>query len=55
MAMERGVRFGKFQLVDSAHTIADVNLVKDDRRKREGKGTRDAEARWGAKGNSSRG
>jgi IS5 family transposase len=50
IAMERGVKFGKLQVVDSVHTIADVNLVKDEERKREGRPPRDGEARWGAKG-----
>ncbi len=51
MAMEKGVKFGKLQVVDSVHTIADVNLVKDKQRKGEGKPPRDGGARWGAKGN----
>ena len=51
MAIEKGVKFGKLQVVDSVHTIADVNLVKDERRKREGKAARDGDASWGAKGN----
>lgn len=50
IAMERGIKFGKLQVVDSVHTIADVNLIKDERRKREGKSPRDGEARWGVKG-----
>ena len=50
IAMEKGVKFGKLQVVDSVHAIADVNLVKDERRKREGKSPRDGGARWGAKG-----
>ena len=33
IAMEKGVKFGKLQVVDSVHTIADVNLVKEERRK----------------------
>lgn len=51
MAIEKGVKFGKLQVVDSVHTIADVNLIKDERRKREGKATRDGGAGWGANGN----
>ncbi len=50
MAMEKGVKFGKLQVVDSVHTIADVNLVKDEGRKREGRPPRDRDACWGAKG-----
>ena len=45
------MKFGKLQIVDSVHTIANVNLIKDEKRRREGKAPRDAEANWGAKGN----
>ena len=49
-ARERGVEFGSIQLVDSTHTIADVNVKKDERRQgREGKPRRDRGARWGVK------
>jgi IS5 family transposase len=51
IAMEKGIKFGRIQVVDSVHTIANVNLIKDERRKQEGKVSRDADARWGAKGN----
>lgn len=51
MAIEKGVKFGKLQVVDSVHTIADVNLIKDERRRRKGKAARDGGAGWGAKGN----
>ena len=50
IAMEKGVEFGKLQIVDSVHTIADVNLVKDEKRRYEGRPARDGDARWGAKG-----
>jgi len=50
IAQEKGINFGKIQVVDSVHTIADVNLAKDERRRREGKPPRDADATWGAKG-----
>jgi len=33
MPMKNGFRFGKLQVVDSVHTIANVNLIKDERRK----------------------
>jgi len=50
-ATEAGVTFGTIQVVDSTHTIADVNTFKDKRRReKEGKGPRDGGARWGAKG-----
>lgn len=50
MAMEKRVKFGGLQVVDSVHTIADVNLVKDERKRREDKPAGGGEARWGAKG-----
>lgn len=49
-ARERGVSFGAIQVVDSTHTIADVNVQKDDKRQeRDGKPPRDGDARWGVK------
>ena len=49
-AQERGVAFGAIQLVDSTHTIANVNVKKDERRQeRGGKSPRDGGARWGVK------
>lgn len=50
MAVEKGIEFGKLQVVDSIHILADVNLTKDEKRKREGRSPRDSDARWGAKG-----
>jgi IS5 family transposase len=50
VAMARGIRFGPIQVIDSVHTVADVNTQKDEaRQKEEGKGPRDPSARWGAK------
>jgi transposase len=49
LAHEQGIRFGGLQIVDSVHTIADVNVVKDDARRKGGKPPRDPGARWGAK------
>jgi IS5 family transposase len=49
-AIEGGVKFGTIQVVDSTHTIADVNTKKDEaRQKRDGKPPRDGGARWGVK------
>ena len=49
-AVDSGVRFGSIQVVDSTHTVANVNTRKDERRqKKEGKPPRDGGARWGAK------
>jgi IS5 family transposase len=50
IALEKGIKFGSIQVVDSVHTVADVNVEKDERRRREGKPPRDGSARWGAKG-----
>ena len=49
-AQRQGVVFGSIQVVDSTHTVADVNVVKDDGRQQgEGKPPRDSGARWGGK------
>ncbi|MFC2030324.1 transposase [Chloroflexota bacterium] len=49
-ARRQGVAFGSVQVVDTTHTVADVNVVRDDRRwKRESKPPRDGVARWEAK------
>ena len=50
LAQKRGIRFGRIQVVDSVHTVADVNVEKDEGRGKKGKGPRDPEARWGVKG-----
>lgn len=50
IAIEKGVKFGKLQLVDSVHTIADVNIAKDRARQKGGSKPRDRDAIWGAKG-----
>lgn len=50
MAQEAGVQFGSIQVIDSVHTVADVNPGKDDRRqKKENKPPRDGDAAWGVK------
>jgi len=38
-------------VVDSIHTVADVNTEKDEKRQRNGRPPRDGGARWGVKGN----
>lgn len=49
-AVRQGVQFGSIQLVDSTHTVANVNVEKDERRQaKEGQEARDREARWGVK------
>jgi IS5 family transposase len=50
IAMAKGVKFGKLQIVDSVHLVADVNVQKDKQRQRGGKPPRDKGATWGAKG-----
>lgn len=50
VAQEKGVKFGKLQIVDSMHLIADVNITKDRQRQKEGKPPHDKDAHWGAKG-----
>ncbi|MDP2919558.1 MAG: transposase [Dehalococcoidia bacterium] len=50
VAQEKGVKFGKLQIVDSVHLVADVNITKDRQRQKEGKPPRDKDAHWGAKG-----
>lgn len=49
-ARGRGVKFGSIQIVDSVHTVANVNTAKDRKRQdKEGKGPRDPDAQWGVK------
>jgi transposase, IS5 family len=50
IAKEQGINFGRIQVVDSVHTLADVNVEKDGSRQKKGKDPRDPDARWGAKG-----
>jgi IS5 family transposase len=50
IAREKGITFGRIQVVDSVHTVADVNVGKDDSRRKKGKGPRDPDAHWGVKG-----
>lgn len=49
LALEKGIEFGTLQIVDSTHTIADVNVQKDKRRQRRGQPPRDGHAAWGVK------
>ncbi len=49
IALESGVQFGSIQIVDSVHSVADVNTSKDESRKKKGKGPRDPDAKWGVK------
>jgi len=50
IAKEKGVKFGKLQLLDTVHVVADVNLEKDKARQKGGGEPRDKDATWGVKG-----
>ncbi len=49
MALQSGIQFGSIQIVDSVHSIANVNTDKDQNRQNKGKDPRDPDARWGVK------
>jgi IS5 family transposase len=49
IALQAGVRFGSIQIVDSVHSVANVNTAKDKKRQHKGKGPHDPDARWGVK------
>jgi IS5 family transposase len=49
LAKEKGISFGHIQVVDATHSIADVDVKKDDGRKDRGGKPRDEEAAWGSK------
>lgn len=48
-AREAGISFGSLQLVDSTHSVADVNVAKERQRDKGGEEPRDPDARWGTK------
>jgi IS5 family transposase len=49
-AQAQGIRFGSIQVIDSTHSVANVNVEKDERRQNKGgKPPRDEGARWGVK------
>jgi len=50
IALASGIQFGSLQVIDSVHSEANVNTAKDKGRKDDGKGPRDPDAKWGAKG-----
>jgi hypothetical protein len=50
VAVELGIEFGRIQVVDSVHAVADLHTQKDEsRQKKEGKGPRDPSAKWRVK------
>ena len=50
IVLTSGIQFGSLQVIDSVHSEANVNTGKDKGRKEDGKGPRDPDAEWGAKG-----
>jgi len=50
IALQSGIQFGSIQVIDSVHSVANVNTGKDQGRKNEGKGPHDPDAKWGVKG-----
>jgi len=50
LAREKGIEFGKMQIVDSTHSTADVDVKKDDQRQGGGDKPRDPDAGWVVKG-----
>ncbi len=48
-AIRKGIHFGTLQIVDSVHSVANVNVEKDERRQKKGKPPRDPDAGWGVK------
>lgn len=50
LAREKGIKFGRIQVVDATHSIADVDVKEDDDRRDKGDGPRDEDASWGTKG-----
>jgi hypothetical protein len=49
VAEESGAVFGSLQIIDGTHTVANVNVQKDDRRQKKGERPRDPNAHWGVK------
>ena len=49
IALQKGVHFGSIQIVDSVHSVANVNPAKDKQRQNKGQGPHDPDARWGVK------
>jgi IS5 family transposase len=49
-AQEKGIKLGRIQVVDATHTLADVDVGKDNERRGGGAKPRDEDAAWGSKG-----
>lgn len=50
LAREKGIGFGRIQVVDATHSVADVDIKQDRERKDSGEEPRDGDASWGSKG-----
>jgi transposase, IS5 family len=50
LAVDKGIKFGRIQVVDATHSIADVDVKRDDDRQDGGSKPRDPDASWGNKG-----
>jgi len=48
-ASNLGIEFGQIQIVDAVHTGANINIDRDNGRKRKGKESVDKDAKWGVK------
>ena len=48
-AQDKGIKFGSVHVIDSTHTIANVNTDKDKQRRNKGQKPRDPNAKWGVK------
>jgi len=52
LAREKGLHLRRIQVVDATHSLADVDVRKDDQRRDGGAKPRDEQAAWGSKGSS---
>lgn len=52
VARKKGIQFGTLQIIDSTHTVANVNIDKDHQRQQGGKPPRDPQASWKTKGDT---
>lgn len=50
-AKKLGVSFGEIQILDATHTQADINIDRDNSRKKKNKKSVDRDAKWGVKHN----
>lgn len=50
VAKEKGIRFGRIQVVDATHSVADVDVKEDEEHQDQGSKPRDGDAAWGTKG-----